>query len=246
MASANEIPPGGEGEIKVTFSTDLDAGKKVKSIKVMTNAPRAPSLRLVVTADIQPALICDPRVLDFGKLTSSEGKTMKAKITGYAFGQIQIQELLSEDPLLQAEIIEDGTAVQVTLLPGHPVGRLSQRLKFLTNDPKMRLLTALSISARITGPIQLSTGLVDFPEIPNGEVVEKVVEVRTISETTFEIKDVTINNDDIKSRIETVEEGRVYKVVLMAAKDFDNARVDLSLSSPEQPMEKIMLFGKGK
>ena len=60
MASAKEIPPGGEGQIDVTFKTGKAIGPIAKSITVTSNDPVNPSLTLQVKADLEALFVAKP------------------------------------------------------------------------------------------------------------------------------------------------------------------------------------------
>ena len=73
MASANEIPPGGEGKIDVHVSTGRSSRKIRQIVRVITNDPKNQEVRLTVTADVQADLDV-PRVLQFaGKEPAAAG-----------------------------------------------------------------------------------------------------------------------------------------------------------------------------
>jgi hypothetical protein len=63
LASANEIPPGGEGKINVHVSTGRSSRKIRQIVRVITNDPKNPEVRLTVTADVQADLEVFPRDL---------------------------------------------------------------------------------------------------------------------------------------------------------------------------------------
>ena len=54
--SAKQIPPGQSGQIEVTVDTSGLTGAMEKSVTVITNDPRRPSVSLSIRADVQPEI----------------------------------------------------------------------------------------------------------------------------------------------------------------------------------------------
>ena len=52
IMSANEIPPGGEGKIKVEFDSTTELGKTRRSIRIISNDPVHPKTYLNIFADV--------------------------------------------------------------------------------------------------------------------------------------------------------------------------------------------------
>jgi len=60
LASAKEIPPGGEGKIEATLRTGARGGKTSKTITVTTKRPDQRSIQLKLAAEVQVALALEP------------------------------------------------------------------------------------------------------------------------------------------------------------------------------------------
>jgi hypothetical protein len=63
VLKTNQIPPGGSGEVKVTFSAGSSMGLARKSVVVTSNDPRAPSTHLEISAVVQADLSYEPRYI---------------------------------------------------------------------------------------------------------------------------------------------------------------------------------------
>lgn len=63
MASANEIPPGGGGKLDIHVATGRSSQTIRQIVRVITNDPKNPEVRLTVTANIQADLDVFPKLL---------------------------------------------------------------------------------------------------------------------------------------------------------------------------------------
>ena len=68
IASQKEIPPGGAGQIDVTFDVKGRHGNQVKSVQVYTNDPKHPAIPLTVTANVSLAFGFNRTTLYLGRI----------------------------------------------------------------------------------------------------------------------------------------------------------------------------------
>jgi hypothetical protein len=76
-----QIPPGGSGEIEVTYSTAGRRGRAEKTVTVNTNDPKTPTTTLTIKADVVYLLGFEPNYT-FLSATGAEAATGETWLTG--------------------------------------------------------------------------------------------------------------------------------------------------------------------
>lgn len=141
VVSAAEIPPGGEGKIKVKVSTRGRKGTLQKTVVVQSNDPKQPRFNLKVKGMVEVIAAFEPDRLNLKNIAKGEAVTQTVKLAGQAVDTLKITELVSSKPEeLTAELVtEEGRpAVKVTYKASDKAGRISARLTGKTNlkDPQ--------------------------------------------------------------------------------------------------------------
>ena len=141
VVSAADIPPGGEGKIKVKVSTRGRKGALQKSVVVQSNDPKQPRYILKIKGMVEVIAAFDPDRLNLKNVAKGETVTQTVKLAGREADKLKITELVSSKPEeLTAELItEEGKpAVKVTFKAGDKAGRISGRITGKTNlkNPK--------------------------------------------------------------------------------------------------------------
>ncbi len=247
-ASATEIPPDGKGTITVSYTTDLESGEKVKPAYVYTNIEGEAPRRLELRAVVDPAIACDPTLLDFGVLEGDSTKTLTAKLSGYALGQVKITSVLNENPNLEAVLIDNGKTLEVTVKPGLKVGKVNERIRFQTDSEQFKIVPAVTVYAKVEGMLAFKPQLVDFEAFDSDKNAVQVreVTVETRAKKPFRILGVDVKKAPIEAKVVEVQKGKSYKIVFTASSDFRNAKALVRTDDPQQPELQIMLFGKRK
>ncbi len=92
LVSRKEIPPGGEGKIKVTFDSRGYAGKVIKYVYLESNDPENPRQELTITAEVEtgpaPRIELEPYNLDLGLVLAGESSEAIIKVKNS--GQLEL------------------------------------------------------------------------------------------------------------------------------------------------------------
>ena len=145
--SENEkiIPPGGSLEIVADFHTEGRHGPQVKSIKVLSNDPAEPTLRLEFTADLQALFIMKPAgVVNLRSVQRGQPSQRTVDIfPGSGRGAVEI---------LGVEL-PPGSAVTVAVEPGTDSEGKSKRLRFTVGKEAAlgTLHLPLTVKIRVDG-----------------------------------------------------------------------------------------------
>ena len=136
VVSAAEIPPGGEGRIKVKVSTRGRKGTLQKTVVVQSNDPKQPRYVLKVKGMVEVIAAFEPDRLNLKNIAKGETITQTIKLVGREADKLKITELVSSKPEeLTAELVEEEgkPAVKITFKSSDKAGRISARVTGKTN-----------------------------------------------------------------------------------------------------------------
>lgn len=149
-----EIPPGKNGELKVTFNTRGYANKVSKYVYVDSNDPAQPSKRLTVTATIevppQPRIALDRYSQDMGLFLEDE--EVRATTTVKNIGELELRLTCSHK---DAKFFSGGkevsfplkiragkeTEIEVRIPPRQRKGMIREYILMKSNDPRRPTLS---------------------------------------------------------------------------------------------------------
>lgn len=228
-----EIAAGGEGAVKATLDTKDFAGPISKSILVMTNDPREPTVSMVIKADVRPYVEVLPRPLIRFNAVQREPMTQKVVVVSAEPGQdFKVKKVDSSVPFLTAsvrrlsgdELISgkagDQYEVSLNLAKNAPVGPVSAQLTVMTDHPKapevaVKVYGVVRAMIQVT-PAQVQFGTVDAKAKPGRNLI--LVNNRT-GKATLEIGDVSVDDAAFETSVSTIEEGRRYQVTVSLKED---------------------------
>jgi len=251
--SNREVPPGGEGSIEVTFNTGTYRGQKSKTVRVETNDPDETNITLTVSAFIEVDFDVNPRSINVGRLHKNAEFTKRIDVEGKDLSTLQLTEVKSSNEFVKAEIVivdKDGQkvpAVDVIVKPGLPVGRIRENVTIKSNRESTPEIS-VGVYGEILGDISFTPQRVHFGYFPKGQEPERTVNLDIIPENlTFKITEVQDTSGVVKTAVETVEDGRHYKINLKVVPEFDQRRLSGKLlvktDFPGQEIIEIPLFG---
>ena len=96
--SPKTVPPGKEGDIKVTFDSGNFAGPIHKIVYVETNDPNKPTFNLVIQGTVQEELVITPRDLNIGSVKAGGRKEVAITLENRGSRTITITSAKSPAP----------------------------------------------------------------------------------------------------------------------------------------------------
>jgi len=133
--SAKQIPPGKSAHLEVAVDTAGLSGSIDKSVHILTNDPRQPSVSLSIKADVQPEITLSSPSLYFERVPEGEKKVSKEVIlTICAERSIRIlsAESTEESVSVRLEDVADSHGKKVRLIatqkPGGKIGYHMERI----------------------------------------------------------------------------------------------------------------------
>lgn len=140
------IPAGGEGVLRVTVDPSRVRGyQSTKTLTLFSNDPKNPTIDIRISALVKPAIMWEPKKLDFGEVPLGQGAERRVrlrqlqntplKILGdfrggnkYVVGEMV--EVPPEERAVPGKVEYD---LIVRVLPGAPVGTQDHNLVLLTS-----------------------------------------------------------------------------------------------------------------
>ncbi len=256
MASAKEIPPGGEGKIDVTFKTGTRGGKGRKNITVTTNDPERKTLKLTVSADVEIVLSTSPTRVNFGRLQKSYRPTAKyIALTGNAKDSVTITSVESKNEHIKVDVNPAGfennknKKIKIEVLPGLTVGKFRERITLHTDHETVKKLS-LYVYGDIIGTIAVTPRYLSFGMLREGVPNEKTITLKAASEAAFKVLDVTSTIPEVETSLETIQEGKEYKVKAVIKQGFDKAilrgKILIQTDDTEQQNIEVNVFARKK
>ncbi|HID11578.1 MAG TPA: DUF1573 domain-containing protein, partial [Candidatus Latescibacteria bacterium] len=164
LAPGGEVPPGGEGEVKVIFYSGATSvfGIIKKRVTVISNDRHEPQISLVLKGTVKPILTIIPQRIDYGDIEASEPTKRTLVLVDYGDTSLKVTGVETSSPYIKARLDsvdskENRYRIEVTLTPEVPVGRLSERLIVHTNSPRMPVIE-VPIEGNVVGKVRVYPG----------------------------------------------------------------------------------------
>lgn len=228
------VPPGETCDIEVTFETRTFNGAVSKVLQVVSNDPRTPRFRLVCKGRVTPPFWVEPKQLllsEVSKLEGSEWHDFKIVFARNSKGKLE--ELRPSSELVEIEAAPGAEGAESTpradggreypyrlrVKKGHAVGLLRETVVVRTDVPRAPL-TTVAVRGSVLGEVVISPKTFNLGQVKAGSKVERTVTVKKMGDTPMKVLEVTASPRQIfQARVEEVEPGRSFKVIVSLADD---------------------------
>ncbi|MBN2106993.1 MAG: DUF1573 domain-containing protein [Deltaproteobacteria bacterium] len=219
MASAKEIPPGGEGKIDVTFKTGSGSGgKREKHITVTCNDPEKKSVGLTVKTEVVETLGITPIRISFNQVKRGQEHVRFASVSGEDKDAVKLTGFESSNPNIKAEINPKGfdgdtyQQIKIILMPTMKTGRFFERVKIRTDHKTIKDIQ-LNVIGSVVGDVTVAPNQVHFGLFrKDKKPSERFLTIRSVGEVTFKIIEVTSSIPEVTTSLETVVAGKEYRL----------------------------------
>lgn len=252
------IPPGGRGVIKAAVDTRNFKGGIAKSVRVYTSDPENPQINLVIKANVKSAVEVDPGYARFIAVYGEPQKNSVQTIWSDEIQDLRITKVESPYPFVgvsyrmvpeeeeQSGIPGNQWQVEVGLDQEAPVGPLADFIVVTTNHPKLQTLR-IPISGFVRPVLSVTPRIADFGRRELTEPQTASLEIRNLSSRAVDLGEVSTDLDGLEASIESVEAGRLYRVLLtlnpgMPKGDFEG-RLTIDTNSDRQPTIEVGVKG---
>jgi len=214
LASAKEIPPGGEGKIDVTFKTKGRRGLNTKRITVTSNDPAEPQVSLTVKALLEIALDLAPPVVNFGTVSRGDLVRHSVKLVGRDAPATKVTSVTvlmalaggapdqPESSVLLARPGEGERAgsVEVSIVPDAVAGRFDGRLSIKTDHPQVPDLP-LRVVGIVQGSVALQPERLLFRDLQEGSEQSQSITLSSRTEQPVEVLEASIDHPALTAQV---------------------------------------------
>jgi len=245
------IAPGATGRVKTVVKTDSFGGGIAKSVTVFTNDAGNPRLNLVVKALIHEAVVARPGYARFMTVQGQPVDTSVQTVSSTDGTDIEVLSVKSPYPFVKAIHSRDEDKagrwrVELSLDGGAPAGPLADYVVVRTNHPEQAEVK-IAVSGLVRPIIAVAPKVADFGRREVVEPQSKSLEVKNLGPAAVELTEATSDVAGLEAVIESIEEGRHYRIQLtltdaLPKGDFEG-RLTIKTSSARQPVIEVPLRG---
>jgi len=253
LASAKEIPPGGEGKIDATLRTGARGGKTTKTITVTTNDPDQRTTQLKLSAEVQVALALEPYLINFGRFKKGEAPVRYVSVIGDDKDSAKIISAEAKQKSLKVELNPKGfennkhSRIKISVLPDMKVGQFRDVIA-VTTDHKANKNMNISVFGEVIGDIVVTPRSFSFGFFERGKAPEKIVTLKANPPATFKVLKAESTSPEVTVENVTVKEGVEYQIKARIKDTFDKdslrGNIVITTDNKEQPTIEIMYFGR--
>jgi len=239
----------------VTFRVGSRSGKRSKTVRVYTNDPQNKFVKLTVSADVKVVLAAKPNRVYFGTFKKGETPIKYIRLTGLDSEQTRITrvETAARKKILKTEISSESPVVlaaprvMVSVLPDVAVGRLRERITLYTDHEKIKKITVYAYG-EVKGDIKVRPKYLSLGNLQRDKPVEKTITLEAAENTSFKVLKVSSSDPEVDAVVETVRDGRSYRVTVSPRKDFSKnmlrGNILIETDNKEQNEIKVNFFGR--
>lgn len=244
------IKPGQESVIEAELMTDGFSGPVGKYLTVHSNDPERPTLFLALTARVIPLVRVSPGLatvlaVDEEPVTQEFTLERGHYPEGSPDRPMKILEVIAPAPYLKTAVVplpgEGRFKLAVTATADTPRGHFATPVVVRTDVKKAEKLTLTVIVARgiVTTPPMLFWG--PLPHTLPAPVQATVTVTRSTG--SFHVKSVSADDPRLQTKLETVQDGIEYRVMVTYTGGWGAGLVQKTLTvatdDPKQPVVKI-------
>jgi hypothetical protein len=247
LASAAEIPPGGEGVIKATINTRNRSGPITKTVTVETSDPENESVRLVIKGTILVEAALEPRSVNVGRIGKGETITKVSKLTSRDPAKVKLTKVEVVEPVegLTAKLLQgDGVeSVEVTF-KGLVIGPVRSRIKVSTSSEKRPELE-LPVYGMVLGNWELTPRTVSFPDPaiePTPGPATSVLKVTTRNKTAFRVTKAVDAEGAVTTKVTKTAEGFEIALTLAKVPEKRQGTITITTTDPDERSLEVRYF----
>ncbi len=236
MTSDKTIPPGGEGEIKVTFNPKGHPGVAHKTITVTTNDPEHPRIPIKLHVNVVGAMSADPPNVSFGSVDFGAGASAQFAVALRADIKGKIKEARTGSRYVSIERLPEPddkgrTLFRVALDKSAPIGRIRDVIT-VTSDAEKASPLRVVVSGNVVGDVDYRPSSLSISR-PKGTVMF----TRRPGKRPLEILSVESSTPDAKLELKQVEPGEKYQLDVTITDDKKRVRgkITAKVDNPRQP-----------
>jgi len=249
LLSSKEILPGQSGNFKVRYISSKDSGKEHKVIRVYTNDPENPIVKLAVIATVDIPIAAFPKRLFVGSIAIDKLSSKELTIRRFR-DKAEILNIHTSSKYIGVNIlskVNNDTKLKITFSPKLPIGFLNEKLlvDFRYNEKKSVL--EVPVIGEILGDIKVLPKRVFFGFVDRQQNQSQTVTLFTTEGKPFELLSIKNDSSYITVEFKTLEKEKQYQIRASVTPNapfgelFDTIKVQTN--SLKQPLIKIPVYG---
>jgi hypothetical protein len=251
------IAPGQTGKITLDLDGSRVSGDFNKSAAITSNDPEHPKISVSMGGHILQYIDVEPaRVY----LRSAHGKgvereiTIKANEQEAAFKILGVSSTIDDKITYRVDQSSQPGVYKIKIFKNPMLGQTNKwgSLNIETNNEHTPTKT-VKVNVITPGTIVVSPPIVDFgrvgaEQINSTDRIEKVITVYK-EDGRFNIRDVSFSSDRYVAKVEPIEKGRMYRVVVGFHPDSDKVSYSdemfINTDDPLEPAVRVRLIARG-
>jgi hypothetical protein len=239
----SEVKPGHVWKVKVKFDTDGRWGKAEKTVSVQTDDPVKPTLTFRLTGEVRRRFEFDPgKVAAFGMIQSNSQVRRTIKITNLLERPVVFRLGNLNSQAFRAQLIEIDPGkrynLEIETVPPLPQIYLQAKVTLRTDLPEQAELT-IPVFASVQPRVALTPNVIMVP-CPIERDLRRELILKNLGTTPVHVTQVEVSDSNVAAKMETLSEGREYRIVLDMPKGIDlqdtgTVTVTVHTDDPEFP-----------
>jgi hypothetical protein len=251
----NNLAPGEESDIAVSFDTSFDKGPAMRTVTVFTNDPAAKQIVLTIKGDVKVQVEAAPAQVAFGDVKQGVDQSRQVLLNDLVAGQgtqaaknFKVQSVTNASPNIKVTAAprtdgKAGAVLMVALLKTMPVGAFDDTIKVATS----RAPVDITVFGTVQGDLTVKPAQVSFGVVPHHQGTLRFVRLVNVGARPVKVTGVTSSNVSVSATIEPVAAGKEYKITLaLQPSTPDGAlrgQLAITTDDPEQQTLNLPFYG---
>ncbi len=249
--SAKDVPPGGVGEIKVTFQSKGYQGDVRKVVTVESNDPENPTVQLTLRGKVVADVTVTPQAINLGTIRKGQPSQPSLLTINLKEGKgLKVEEVTADSPAVALKKQKDTPAevvYEIVATDKVPIGRISGQISVVTNNKKAPKIL-VPFYGIIQGNVKVTPQLASFGMVKSGQKATQTIYVTKDADVQFKVVKVVPSSPQVAANVVEVEQGSRYEIKLT----FDpgdrkegriNEKVTIVVLDPLEEVIEVPLFG---
>jgi hypothetical protein len=251
----NDLAPGEDSDIAVSFDTRFDKGQATRTVTVFTNDPAAKQILLTIKGDVKVQVEAAPAQVAFGDVKRGVEQTRQVMLNDLvaatdpkASQDLKVKSIKNDSPNIKVTAAprtdgKPGAALTVTMLKTMPLGAFDDTVKIETS----RAPVDITVFGTVQGDITVKPAQVSFGVVQHNQGTLRYVRLTNAGARPVKITGVTSSNKSVNATFEPVADGKEYKITLSLLPNTPDGalrgQLAISTDSPEQGTLSLPFFG---
>ena len=217
LISKDEIRPGEEGQIKVTYNTGYREGRFREEVRVISNDPEKPQIILTISGEVVRSIVALPDGLYLGRIRGERRIEREVRLIDLNGERLEVKKVKSSSKRIKVKVErekgrEDVVKLRIIIDPlKMRVGKLDERVIVHTNND-LKPVIEIPITGELVGEVEVRPSRLFFGMVKPGEEVELKAEVINWGKGDLKLLSVESTSKLVDVKVREVKAGRRYEL----------------------------------